>query len=117
LFPVAEYLFVKNCLALQFDDGDKVKFMIDQLFDLVFKFDQVRGCDISPKDTFLVVFEILFATFEHFGNSVFAGFALSVGDIVKDKSIVVVVAFPAQHFSLREKGRNGFSSTKNLISL
>lgn len=101
---IAECLFVKDGFALKLDDRDKIDLFVDDLFDLVFKFDQICGGNIAAKDTLLVMFEVFFTTFENLGDSVFAGVAFAIGDIVKDKSVVVVKISLAQHFSFIEKG-------------
>jgi len=63
-----------------------------------------------------MVFKILFTTLKNFRNSIFSGFALLVGYIIKDKSIVIVVIF-AQHLSFSLNGTNSLSSSRNFISL
>lgn len=100
-----------------FYDRNKIKFGINHFFELGNHFDLIGGGDIASKNRFLVVFEIFFTDFEHFGNAIFPHFTKLIGDIVKQKDVVVVGRVFFHSLSLSEKALNSRPSTMDLISL
>lgn len=119
MFPVgvAECFFAKTAAVEDFDNRDEIEFRIDHFFELGGHFDLIGGGDIASKNRFLVVFEVLFTDFKYFGDAIFSYFAKFIGDIVKQKDVVVVCGVLFHSLSLSEKGRNSRPSTMVLISL
>lgn len=99
------------------DNRDEIQFRIDHFFELGDEFDLIGGGDVAPKDTFLVVFEVFFAEFEDPHRPIFPHLTKLIGDVVKQKNVVVMGRIALHIFSLSEKGTKGLFSMMVLISL
>lgn len=99
------------------DNRDEIQFRIDHFFELGYEFDLIGGGDVAAKDAFLVVFEVFFAEFEDPNRPIFSHFTKLIGDVVKQKDVVVIGRITLHIFSLSEKGTKGLPSMMVLISL
>ena len=77
----------------------------------------VGRCDVASENGLLVMFEVFFADFKDFGDTVFADFTKLIGDVVEQKDIIVIGRVFFHIFSLSKKGVNSRPSTMVLMSL
>lgn len=103
-------------LVFEFDNRDKIQPLIDNLRNLFTKFDEICRSDIASENRLLVIFEIFFADFKDLDDTVIADLAVDIGNIVEDKSVVVIVLL-TQCLSFSLNGTNTFSSNKNFTNL
>ena len=117
LFWRSEVLFVKAALIQHLYDSYKIKFWVYNILKFVEQFYLVSRCDIASEYGFLMMFEVFFASFEHFDGAVFADVAEFVRDVVKQKDVIIIYRMFFHIFSFKRNGKNALSSKINFMSL